>query len=177
MRNSSVMKRITLLGGRAISIDRNLSFHPIINLLKHWAQINDKDTSVSALSKLETAIRSVCPEDTNEIFPFVATLMRMKLSGRHAERVSGIEGEALEKLIFKNMRDLLIKSTEQTPLVVVIEDLHWADTSSIELLESMFRLAETRRIVFINVFRPNHPETGDRIIETIKKNCLFIMLK
>ena len=169
LRNSSVMKRVTLLEGRAISIGRNLSFHPIINLLKHWAKINDKDTSVSALSKLETAIRSVCPEDTNEVFPFVATLMGMKLSGRHAERVNGIEGEALEKLIFKNMRDLLIKTTELTPLVVVIEDLHWADTSSIELIESMFRLAETQRIVFINVFRPNHPETGDRIIETIKE--------
>ena len=169
LRNSSVMKRVTLLEGRAISIGRNLSFHPIINLLKHWAQINDKDTSVSALGKLETAIRSVCPDNTNEIFPFVATLMGMKLSGRHLDRVKGIEGEALEKLIFKNMRDLLIKTTELTPLVVVIEDLHWADTSSIELLESMFRLAETRRILFINVFRPNHPETGDRIIGTIKE--------
>ena len=169
LRNSSVMKRITLLEGRAISIGRNLSFHPIINLLKHWAQIKEKDTSVSALSKLETAIRSVCPDDTNEIFPFVATLMGMKLSGRHLDRVNGIEGEALEKLIFKNMRDLLIKTTELTPLVVVIEDLHWADTSSIELLESMFRLAETQRILFINVFRPNHPETGDRVIETIKE--------
>jgi len=169
LRNSSVMKRITLLEGRAISIGRNLSFHPIINLLKHWAKIEDKDTSVSALSKLETAIRSVCQQDSNEIFPFVATLMGMKLSGRHAERVNGIEGEALEKLIFKNMRDLLIKTTELTPLVVVIEDLHWADTSSIELLEAMFRLPETQRIVFINVFRPNHPETGDRIIETIKE--------
>ena len=80
-----------------------------------------------------------------------------------------LEGEALEKLILKNMRDLLIKSTELTPLVVVIEDLHWADTSSIELLESLFRLAETKRILFINVFRPNHPETGDRVIETIKE--------
>jgi class 3 adenylate cyclase/tetratricopeptide (TPR) repeat protein len=169
LRNSSVMKRVTLLEGRAISIGRNLSFHPIINLLKHWAQIKEKDTSVSALSKLETAIRNVCPKDTDEIFPFIATLMGMKLSGRHRERVNGIEGEALEKLIFKNMRDLLIKSTELTPLVVVIEDLHWADTSSIELLESMFRLAETRRILFINVFRPNHPETGDRIIKTIKE--------
>lgn len=169
LRNSSVMKRVTLLEGRAISIGRNLSLHPIINLLKHWAQIKEKDTSITALGKLETAIRSICPEDSNEIFPFVATLMGMKLSGRHAERVNGIEGEALEKLIFKNIRDLLIKSTELAPLVVVIEDLHWADTSSIELLESLFRLAETRRILFINVFRPNHPETSDRIIETIKE--------
>ncbi|MBC2713681.1 MAG: AAA family ATPase [Desulfobacteraceae bacterium] len=169
LRNSSAMKRITLLEGRAISIGRNLSFHPIINLLKHWANIKEEDTSATALNKLETAIRNVCPEDTNEIFPFMATLMGMKLSGRHAERVKGIEGEALEKLIFKNLRDFLIKSTELTPLIIVIEDLHWADTSTIELLESLFRLAETQRILFINVFRPSHPETGDRIIETIKE--------
>jgi tetratricopeptide (TPR) repeat protein len=67
------------------------------------------------------------------------------------------------------MKDLLIKATELTPLVLVTEDLHWADTSSIELLESLFRLAETRQIVFINVFRPHHKETGDRIIETLKE--------
>ncbi|MBC2716713.1 MAG: AAA family ATPase [Desulfobacteraceae bacterium] len=169
LKNREVVKRTTLLEGRAISIGRNLSFHPIINLFKHWARIKEDDNSSTALSKLETAIRSVCPEDTNEIFPFVATLMGMKLSGRHAERVKGIEGEALEKLIFKNMRDFLIKSTDLTPLIIVIEDLHWADTSSIELLEALSSLAETQRILFINVFRPNHLETGDRIIETIKE--------
>ncbi len=167
LKEREIINKVTILEGRAIAIGRNLSFHPIINLLKHWARIKEEDTSATAISKLETAIRSVCPEDTNEIFPFVATLMGMKLSGRHAERVKGIEGEALEKLIFKNMRDLLIKSTELTPLIIVTEDLHWADTSSIELLESLFRLAETQRILFINVFRPNHPETGDRILETI----------
>ncbi len=169
LRNSNLMKRVVCLEGKAVSIGKNLSFHPVINLLKHWARIKDGDTSTTAVNKLETVIRSVCQKDTDEIFPFVATLMGMKLSGRHAERVKGIEGEALEKLIFKNMRDLLIKSTEVTPLVIVVEDLHWADTSSMELLESLFRLAETRRILFINLLRPNHPETSDRIIAIIKE--------
>ena len=169
LRNSNVMKRVVCLEGKAVSIGKNLSFHPVINLLKHWARIKDEDTSLTVVNKLETVIRGVCQKDTDEIFPFVATLMGMKLSGRHAERVKGIEGEALEKLIFKNMRDLLIKSTEVTPLVIVVEDLHWADTSSIELLESLFRLAETRRILFINLFRPNHPGTSDRIIAIIKE--------
>ncbi len=170
LRNSNVMKRVVLLEGRAISIGRNLSFHPIINLLKHWARIKEEDTAPSALSKLETAIRNICHEDAHEVFPFVATLMCMNLSGRHAERVRGIEGEALEKLIFKNLRDLLIRYTELTPVVIVMEDLHWADDSSIAMLESLFRLAQTQRIVFINVFRPNHPATGDRIIKSLKEN-------
>jgi len=168
LRASTAMKRATVLEGRAISSGKDLSFHPIINLLKNWARISDEDTQSAAAAKLETAIRHICPEYANEIFPFIATLMGMKLSGRHADRIKGIAGEALEKLIFKNMRDLLIKSTEQTTIAIVTEDLHWADTSSIELLESLYTLSETQPIVFINVFRPNHPETSDRIINHIK---------
>jgi len=56
-----------------------------------------------------------------------------------------------------------------TPLVIIMEDLHWADTSSIELLESLLRLAGTQRILFINAFRPEFQETGERIIKTIRE--------
>jgi len=169
LKKRDVMKRVSLFEGRAISMGRNLSFHPIIDLLKQWSGIGEDDSGAAALRKLETAIKRVYPEEMHEVLPFVATLMGMKLSGRYAERVKGIEGEALEKLIMKNVRDLLTKATELNPLVIVTEDLHWADTSSIELMESLFRLAETQRILFINVFRPGSKETGDRIVETIKE--------
>ena len=169
LKNREVMKRVSLYEGRAISTGRNLSFYPIIDLLKQWARIGEGDSGATSLGKLETAIRKVASEGMNEILPFVATLMGIKLSGRYAERVKGIEGEVLEKLILKNLRDLLIKATELNPLVIVIEDLHWVDTSSIELMESLFRLADSQRIVFINVFRPGHKETGDRIVESIKE--------
>ncbi|MBU4492076.1 MAG: AAA family ATPase [Euryarchaeota archaeon] len=169
LKKRDVMKRVTTLEGRAISIGRNLSFHPIIDFLKQWARIRADDGEATALGKLETAVRSIFPEDVYEVLPFVATLMGMSLSGRYAERVKGIEGEALEKLILKNVRDLLIRATELTPLVIVVEDLHWADTSTIDLMESLFRLVETRRILFVNVFRPGHKETGDWIVEKTRE--------
>jgi class 3 adenylate cyclase/tetratricopeptide (TPR) repeat protein len=169
LKNREIMKQVTLLEGRAISMGRNLSFHPFIDLLKEWARIIEDDSEAAALSKLETAIRQVYPEEMQEVLPFVATLMGMKLSGRYEERVKGIEGEALEKLILKSVRELLIKATELRPLVIVIEDLHWADMSSIELMESLLRLTETQRIIFVNVFRPGHKGTGARIVEAIKE--------
>jgi hypothetical protein len=123
----------------------------------------------------------VYPEEADEILPFVATLMGMKLSGRHADRVKGIEGEPLEKLILKNIRDLVIKAASRGPLVIAIEDLHWADTSSIELMETLFRLAETQRILFLNIFRPRHKMTSDRIMQTLKEKlpnyCVDIVLE
>ncbi|MBC8392173.1 MAG: hypothetical protein H8E17_06385, partial [Deltaproteobacteria bacterium] len=140
-------------------------------------RIREDDSEASALSKLETAVRQVYPEEMHAVLPFVATLMGMKFSGRYEERIKGIEGEALEKLILKNVRELLIKATELRPLVIVIEDLHWADTSSIEIMESLFRIADMHKVLFINVFRPGHKETGDRIVVTIKESLPVYYVK
>jgi len=169
LKKYDVINRVTFLEGRAISMGRNLSFHPIIDLLKQWAEIKHEDSEAASFYKLETAVKSVCQENVNDVLPFVATLMSMGLFGMYAERIKGIEGEALEALIFKNVREVLIKIAERKPLVLVIEDLHWSDTTSIELLEYLFRLAENQPILFINAFRHGHSETGDRIVETVNE--------
>jgi tetratricopeptide (TPR) repeat protein len=142
----------------------------IIDLLKNWAKITEEDSEVASFTKLESAIRTTYPEALGEILPFVATLMGIKLVGRYAERMKGVEGGALDKIILKNVRDLITRGTQRAPLIVILEDLHWADASSIELIESLFRLASKERIVFINVFRPGYTDTGDRITMTILEN-------
>ncbi len=169
LRQRDVISRVSFMEGRSISIGKNLSFHPIIDLFKQWARIKEDDTQAEVSNKLETTIRRVCGDETDEIFPFVATLMGMKLSGKHSQRVEGMEGEALEKLILKNVRELLTRSAERIPIVIVMEDLHWADTTSLELLESLFRLTRTSRVVFINVFRPGYWQGDDRKIETLSE--------
>jgi len=163
------IKRTTFLKGRALSMGRNLSFHPIIEIIKTWAKIKEDDKQIELTQKVERSIKSVYPDGVSEVFPFIATMMGIKLSGKHAERIKGIEGEALKKLILKNLREFIIKASEVNPIVFILEDLHWADISSIELFESLYRIAENHSILFINVLRPNYPETGERILETIRE--------
>jgi class 3 adenylate cyclase/tetratricopeptide (TPR) repeat protein len=169
LKKCEVMKKVAFLEGKAVSMGKNLSFYPIIDILKQWAQIRTNDREAATFNKLEDAVRGLFPDKVGEVLPSVATLMGIELPERYEERIKGIEGEALEKLILKNMRELLIKANRQTPLVIVMEDLHWADLSSIELMQTLFRLAETQRILFINLLRPGYKETGDRIVETIKE--------
>ncbi|MFH1116423.1 MAG: AAA family ATPase [Pseudomonadota bacterium] len=167
LKRREVMKRVSVLEGRAVSVGRNLSFHPIIDLLGQWAGIAEGDPAQAALGKLEKAVTALFPETRDEIVPFLATLMGMKLTGRNAERVKGIEGEALQKLIVKTAKDLVIRAAELRPTVVVLDDLHWADASSLELLEAVCKLVEKHRIVFINVFRPWYFEADESKIRTI----------
>jgi class 3 adenylate cyclase/tetratricopeptide (TPR) repeat protein len=169
LKKHDIAKKVTLLEGRAISMGRNLSFHPIIGLLKQWMRIRNSDSDLAAEKKLETAIRALFPERVGEVLPFIATLMRLKLSDKYQKRIKGIEGEALENLILKSARELLIRTCELTRLVIVIDDLHWADTSSVELLIPLLRLTETHGVLWINLFRPGYEETGQRLVDTIKE--------
>jgi len=54
---------------------------------------------------------------------------------------------------------LLGSAAAVRPLVVVCEDLHWADPSSLELLEHLLALTDRSSLLFLCVFRPvrEHP--------------------
>jgi serine/threonine protein kinase/tetratricopeptide (TPR) repeat protein len=163
------IKKVILLEGRALSIGKSLNYHLLIDLLKNWAGIKEEDSELESLSRLEAAIAGIYPEGMEEVFPFIATLMGMKLKGKYEARLKGIESESLEKLILKNLRELIVKAAETGSNVYILEDLHWADVSTIEMLESLFRLVESHRILVINVLRPNFKNTGERILKTLRE--------
>jgi class 3 adenylate cyclase/tetratricopeptide (TPR) repeat protein len=167
LKKREIMRQAQVLEGRAISIGKNLSFYPIIDVIKQWANIAENDSQTVAFAKLEKAVRSVHPKELEEILPFVSIMMGMRLTGKYAERIRRIEGEALEKLVAKNLRELIIKATKQMPIVFIIEDLHWADRSSVELLYSLYPLAPRQRLVFINVFRPGYMEDRNDEIHAV----------
>jgi serine/threonine protein kinase/tetratricopeptide (TPR) repeat protein len=167
-KKKEIFQRVNLLEGKALSTQRNVSFYPIISILKQWAQINENDNESQAFSKLEHSISSRFDEEANEIVPFIATLMGFNLTGEYEKRVNEVSSEALSKLIQKSMRNLILKGSQLKPVIFIVEDIHWADLSSIELLQSLLRLAENNKILFVSTMRPDFPETGDKIISTIK---------
>ncbi|MEZ5195593.1 MAG: AAA family ATPase [Bacteroidales bacterium] len=170
LRQKELMKKVALFEGRAVSNGQNLSFHPIIQIIKSWAGIREEDTSENSVEKLQKNILRVYPEAFDEIFPFIATMMGYRLDGKAKERTKGIEGEALENLILKNLRDLLSRAASIRPVLIVIEDAHWCDFSSIIFLESLLKLVRKQRIMFVLIFRPDYKETGERISKYIDEN-------
>jgi class 3 adenylate cyclase len=168
--NDPAMKQIMLLEGKAISIGQNLSYHPIIDLFKKWAGIRDDDNERESLQKFEKAVRSIHPEEADEIIQFVGTLMRLNLPDKYNARLRGIESEAMGKIISKNIREIFGIESELHPLIIYIEDLHWADSSTIDLLISLLRLVEKHRILFIFLFRPGYEITGEQLLEELNQN-------
>lgn len=163
-----LLQQTILLEGKAVSTAKNVSFYPIIEILKKWAHINEIDDEKLAFSKLENSIQRLFNEEADEIFPFIATIIGFRLSGDYEKRVKEVSGDSLNKLIQRSMRLLILKGSQIEPVIFVIEDLHWADQSSIELIQSLLRVTENNRILFISTMRSNSQEISDGIISGIK---------
>jgi class 3 adenylate cyclase len=161
--SSEDAKAINWCEGRSLSTGQNLSFHPFADLFRRWAGINEKDDDDQARVKLEALVSSVLPDETEEVFPFIASVQGARLTADQEERLARIHGEAREKRTRGSVLQLLSASSEKRPLVVAVEDLHWADQSSIELLEGLLQLVLDHPIFFLIVSRPGFQATSQRI--------------
>jgi len=61
LRTREYMKSLTVLEGHAISVCRNLSYLPIIDILRSWSGIAEDDSKDAAFEKLDSAIRAIDP--------------------------------------------------------------------------------------------------------------------
>jgi len=162
--------RVLTVEGRSLSIGGTLRFHPFVDLLRNWAKIPEGAEDETSSALLSRAVTGVCEGETDEILPFLATLMGLPLGDANATRIRAIEGDALERLIRKAMRRLFERISQTQSLVLVFEDLHWADLSSIALLESVLPLAATEPIVFLLVARPDYEATSERVLRYAAEN-------
>ena len=161
--SSEDAKAVHWCEGRSLSTGQNLSFHPFADLFRGWAGIDDEDDGDQARLKLEALVSSVLPDEAEEVFPFIASVQGARLTADQEERLARIHGEAKEKRIRGSVLQLLSESSKKRPLVVMLDDLHWADQSSIELLEGLLQLVVDHPIFFLIASRPGFQATSQRI--------------
>jgi len=87
-----------------------------------------------------------------------------------AAAVQGLEGDKLARLIALSMKDLIAAAATKRPVIIIFEDAHWADTSSIDLYISCLRLVIENPVLFINVFRPVSESSAERLLEFTEEN-------
>jgi class 3 adenylate cyclase/tetratricopeptide (TPR) repeat protein len=160
---SDVARDLAWREGRSIAIGRHASFHPIADLCRSWIEARDDDGDAELLAKLDASIRRGLPDDVDELLPPMASLLGLRLDAERQARLDALQGDALEKLILRSVTQVLRAGSALRPVVVVMDDLHWADQSSIELLEALLRLCEEHPILFLNLFRPACEATSERI--------------
>lgn len=86
--------------------------------------------------------------------PYLPFLEAMREEGKDgAERCRELCGAPPDKVMFE-MLDWIRSISGRSPLVLVLEDLHWADSATVQLLHFLSRNLERDRVLLAATFRP-----------------------
>jgi predicted ATPase len=139
---------------------QHTALYPMIDLLERVAlHFEREESSPQKLSKLEGfLVQYGLP--LAEAVPLFATLLSLPLPAAYAPLPMSPEQQKQQTL--QALLTILLRIAAQQPVLFVIEDLHWVDPSTLELLSLLVDQGPTARILVLLTFRPDFrpPWTG-----------------
>ena len=129
----------TVLFGRALPYGEGVTYSALSDMVKTAAGIADDDPLDDALEKL----RDCCPDEA------VADLLALASGVLEA-----VKGERNQQEIAWAAREWAEKLAEPQPLVLVFEDIHWAEDALLELVEHMSTWVKNVPILLLCLARP-----------------------
>jgi predicted ATPase/class 3 adenylate cyclase len=142
------------LEGRCSSYTATAQFFPFAQLLEE-ALLNDcaeeeQDHTRSALER----IKALIPERWEDVATSVARILPFDLEKDVQDTTKYLDPKTLRVRTFVAVRDLLEALSQTRPLVVAIDDIHWADESSQDLVQFLIETTGESPIMIIGATRP-----------------------
>jgi predicted ATPase/class 3 adenylate cyclase len=146
--------RSWLFRGRAGQEPGRRPYALLRDLFAFRFQIQDSDRAAEARQKLEQGIVGFMGAAGAERVPFIGHLIGFDFSA--SPHLHGILDNArqLRDRAFHYLAQFFEAATEDHPVVICLEDIHWADDSSLEAIEYLTRSCDHLPILFIALTRP-----------------------
>ena len=141
-----------VLEARAVSYGKAMTYLPVIDLLKSYFQIEDRDEPLTVRTKVTARLSALGPALETAIVPVLA-LLHVDFADR--EWVA-LEPAQRRQRMLDAVRRILIRQSELEPLLLAFEDLHWIDSETQALLDGLVESVKTARVLLLVNYRPEY---------------------
>src|SRR5262249_28157542 len=141
----------TWLECRASPYTEGTPFHPVIDLVQQGVAFTPEDTAADKVEKLERAV-TLARLDLPETVPLVADFLGLAAPENYPRLALHPDVQRRKTMELLTAWNLAI--AEVQPLVMLVEDLHWVDPSSLELFGRLMAQTATARVLLIGTTRP-----------------------
>ena len=128
--------RIRFLEGRAGSYAESFPYWPVRDLLRDWLSIGVDAPEARLRLELKAALGGL-GEGTEPAYPFLARLLGLPLEAEAQAELRELSREAVQQQTFAAVGTVVRRLAEANPLCVVFDDLQWADSLTLELVEHL----------------------------------------
>lgn len=158
------------LEGRSRSFEAGVPYAPFVDLFQRLFGSQAGSGHLSA-AEIETRLTAWLPEQAVEITPFIAALLAVELTGDARERVRYLEPPQLRERIFGAVVTLVEALARRRPVVLLFDDLHWADATSLALLEQLLPLTQTVPLLLLTLFRPGEHQPSWQFYQAARQHA------
>ncbi|MEE9191227.1 MAG: adenylate/guanylate cyclase domain-containing protein [Candidatus Aerophobetes bacterium] len=155
LRNMLPMGEYTYLEGRCIHYGGSMAYLPILGILRSYLDIKEGDQEAVIKKKMEEKILQL-DENLKSTFPPLQEILSLKVED---EAYLKVEPQEKRMRTFEAIRNLLVRESQNRPLVLAVEDLHWIDRTSEEFLTYLIRWLANTKILLIFLYRPEYTHT------------------
>ncbi len=156
--------------GHCLSYGQGLAYHLLLDLLRSLigapAAASEPETH-AALKSLTEDLHGA-GDGALDVYPYLGHLLSLQLEGAALERVKALDPQALQAQYLAALRKLLGAIAARHPLVLVFDDIHWADPSSTELVVKLLTLASESPVLFCFITRPDRETPGWKMVQAAR---------
>jgi len=144
---------------RCASFARDAAFHALADGLRRGFGIEEGDDDAEAARKIEAGERALGGE-----LAWTLPYLRLVLSLPSGDaEVDALDAATRRSRTFAALRARILRAAEDRPYVLVVEDLHWIDRASEELLGYVLDSIPAARVLAVLTYRPGYAHPfGDR---------------
>jgi class 3 adenylate cyclase/tetratricopeptide (TPR) repeat protein len=149
---------VTFLEGRCLSYSRNVAYHPVADLFRANFDIQDSDREQEIKEKVAKGLQFMGVDEAS-VLPYLLELLSVKESGINKIYLTP---EGRKERTLEAIKKIVLKGSEIRPLIMAIEDLHWMDRSSEDVIKEILKIIAGAKVFLIFSFRPEFVHTWGR---------------
>jgi class 3 adenylate cyclase/DNA-binding winged helix-turn-helix (wHTH) protein/tetratricopeptide (TPR) repeat protein len=141
-----------VLEARPVSYGKATSYLPVIDLLRGYFRIGDRDTHRDILEKVTGKILAL-DRALETTLPALLALLDVPFEDPQWQ---GLDPSQRRQRTLDAVKRLVLRETQAQPVLVVVEDLHWIDTETQALLDSLVESLPATPLLLLVDYRPEY---------------------
>ena len=159
------------VGARTVSYGRNLPLHLAIDLVRSLLELPEPLEALppaEAAARLEVRVGDLVGPDDAETGPLLAHLLSLPLPAGGADQLARMEPRTVQRRTTDALMTVLAAAASRRPLVIVCDDLHWADDASVDLVEPLLGGLAGLPIAWVLSSRADRDVPGWRLVNAAR---------
>ena len=145
----------SVLESTSVSYGRATPYFPVIDLLKRYCHIDDRDDTRTIRAKLTGQVLTLDAALQDALPALLALLDALPEDSPFRT----LEPSQRRQHTLEALTRVLLRESQEQPLLLVCEDVHWIDSETQALLTSLVERLPTTRLLLLVNYRPEYQHT------------------